>query len=201
MLRMVAWGALALGVLACTELPSAPGGGGDGGSAGSPGVGGNVGTGGIGGSAGAGGAGGMGAAAGAGGAGGAGGVDLCAVFPKEADNVEPDDDVESGVVMGFVSGACAMGSCTGDDPVDRWSITTCGGKHSIDLAWSDINRDLDLYLSDADDTQIGQSATPDTTSETILTDLQGGELYVVEVQAFDTNGATQSYTLGVSHLE
>jgi hypothetical protein len=145
----------------------------------------------------------MGGTAGAGGmgAGGAGGVDLCAVFPKEADNIEPEDSIEDGIVMGFVSGACAMGSCTGDDPFDRWSVTTCGGKHSIDLTWGDIEHDLDLYLSDSNDAQIGQSATPNTTSETILADLLEGELYVIEVQAFDTNGATQSYRLEVSPLD
>lgn len=131
-----------------------------------------------------------------------GGIDPCVVFPNEADNVEPADMVaESGVVMGSASGACVMGSCTGTDPFDRWSITTCGGKHSIDLTWDNISRDLDLYLSDSDDFQIAQSATPDTSSESISVDLQQGQRYVIEVQAFDTNGATQSYRLEVLPFE
>ncbi len=194
MLRMIAFAAL--GLIACTELPAAPGTGGAGGQ-GTGGVGGSAGAAGRGGIAGAGGT----AGAGGMGAGGAGGVDLCAVFPKEADNIEPEDSIENGIVMGFVSGACAMGSCTGDDPFDRWSITTCGGKHSIDLTWTNITRDLDLYLSDSSDAQIGQSATPNTTSETILADLQEGERYVIEIQAFDTKGAAQSYTLGVPRVD
>ncbi len=184
-----------LGLVACTELPPLPGAGGNSGTGGDGNGGGRGGTSGIGGN---GDASGMG---GGGGQGGMGGADPCEVFPKEADNVEPADNVEAGVVMGSVSGACAMGSCTGTDPFDRWSVTTCGGKHSIDLTWDKITRDLDLYLSDSADTQIAQSATPDTSSENISVELQEGELYVIEVQAFDTKGTTQSYRLEVLPLD
>jgi len=94
-----------------------------------------------------------------------------------------------------------MGSCTATDSFGRWSITTCGDRHRIELSWDDIIRDLDLYLSDSDDTQIAQSVTPDTSSESISADLQEGQPYVIEVQAFDTNGATQSCRFEVLPFE
>ena len=189
----VAFAAL-LGLVACPELPPSPG------ADGTSGIGGGN-AGGNGGASGVGGNGGVSGMGGGNGQGATGGTDLCAVFPKEFDNTEPSDIVEAGVVGGSVSGACAMGSCTGTDPFDRWSITTCGGKHSIDLTWGDISRDLDVYLSGSDDTQIAQSATPNTSSENISVDLQEGQRYVIEVQAFETNGATQSYRLEVLPFE
>ncbi len=148
----------------------------------------------MGGTAGSGGGGGI-------GVGGAGGADPCVVFPEEANNVEPGDTFGAGFAMGSVSGACAMGACTGDDPFDRWSVATCGGEHSIIITWDDIDRDLDLYLVDSDDVQIGQSATPATTSETISADLLPDDPYVIEVQVFDTGTATQSYRLEIMRLE
>lgn len=94
-----------------------------------------------------------------------------------------------------------MGSCTGTDPFDRWSIATCGARPSIDVSGDDLTRDLDLYLSDSVDAQIAPSATPDTSSESIAVDLQAGQPYVIEVQACDTNGATRSYRLEVMPFE
>jgi len=94
-----------------------------------------------------------------------------------------------------------MGSCTGTDPFDRWSIATCGARRSIDLSGDDTTRDFELYLSVSYDAQIAQSATPDTSSESIAVDLQAGQPYVIEVEAFDTNGATQSYRLEVMPFE
>jgi hypothetical protein len=129
-------------------------------------------------------------------------VDPCSVvIPEATEDTEENDVVEGGIAIGTVSGACTGGTCTGDDPIDRWAITTCGGKHSIELRWDEITNDLDLYLFDSNDTQIGQSATPDTTSETISADLQLDERYVVEVQAFDTKGIAQTYNLEVVPLD
>lgn len=131
---------------------------------------------------------------GADGTGGGGGADPCAVVvPETTSDLETGDRVEGGIAIGTVS--------TGADPIDRWSITTCGGSHSIELRWDEIRSDLDLDLFDSDDMQIGQSATPDTTSETIVADLQVAEQYLIEVQAFDTNGIAQTYNLEIVPVE
>jgi hypothetical protein len=165
-----------LALAACTEVTHPPDGG----------------AGGTGGSANTGGSG------GAGGQGGAGGVDPCStVVPEPTEDTEENDVVEGGIAIGSVSGACPGGVCAGDDPFDRWAITTCGGQHSIQLRWDEVANDLDLYLFDSDGMQIAQSATPDTTSETIVTDLQTDEQYTIEVQAFDTNGIAQTYNLEI----
>ena len=156
----------------------------------------DAGTGATGGSANTGGSG------GAGGRGGAGGVDPCStVVPEPTEDTEENDVVEGGIAIGSVSGACPRGVCTGDDPFDRWAITRCGGQHSIQLRWDEVANDLDLYLFDSDAMQIAQSATPDTTSETIVTDLQTDEQYTIEVQAFDTNGIAQTYNLEIVPVE
>lgn len=200
MLRWVVLAAACAAVVGCTELPPPPSG-----TGGAPvdGIGGDSGGGGgaLGHGAGGDGAGGESSAAGNGGAGGIGGADDCQVVPTATPDSELDDTVADGVVGGSVSGACMMGSCSGSDPFDRWSITTCGGDHDIELTWDDAARDLDLYLSDSSDTQIGQSATPDTMSETIRADLQQDESYVIEVQAFQTNSDTQDYRLEVRRVE
>lgn len=181
---------LALAVAACAQVPDSSDAG-AGGMGGMGGPGGTDNTGGDGGAGGNGGEGGMG-----------GGIDPCSVvIPKEAEAIEDNDVVLGAVAKGFVSGACVGGMCTGEDPFDRWAITTCGGKHSIELTWDEIQQDLDLYLSDSGGGQIGQSATPDTTSETILADLVVDETYIIEVQAFDTNGQTQAYSLEVVRLD
>jgi len=183
MLSRIALLILALGLAACTTVTHPPDGG----------------TGGTGGSTNTGGTGGAGGEGGVGGQGGVGGaVDPCSVVvPKEAEDIEENDVVEGGIAIGTVSGACTGGTCTGDDPIDRWAITTCGGQHSIQLRWDEVANDLDLYLFNSDGMQIAQSATPDTTSETIVTDLQTDEQYTIEVQAFDTNGIAQTYNLEI----
>jgi hypothetical protein len=169
---------LALALAACTEVTHPPDGD----------------TGGMGGAGGEGGVGGQGGMGGA--------VDLClVVIPEATEDTEEDDVVEGGIAIGSVSGACPGGMCAGDDPFDRWAITTCGGRYSIELRWDEIRSDLDLYLFKSDDMQIGQSATPDTTSETIVADLQVAEQYLIEVQAFDTNGIAQTYNLEIVPVE
>ena len=173
---------LSASLVGCAQVsPSDSGSGGSGGESGAGGTAGMDGRGGEGGMGGEGGAG------GAGGSGGTGGVDSCAVvLPSQESDTEEDDLVsELGMAEGSVSGACVGGSCSGVDPYDRWTFTPCAGRHDVVLTWGDSTRDLDLYLFDADNTQIAQSATPDTTQESIRATLDA-ESYFIEVQAFDT---------------
>ena len=157
MLRLAAV-ILSASLVGCAQVsPSDSGSGGSGGQSGAGGAGGGAGMDGEGGTG------------GAGGSGGTGGVDSCAVvLPSQESDTEEDDLVsELGMAEGSVSGACVGGSCSGVDPYDRWTFTPCAGRHDVVLTWGDSTRDLDLYLFDADNTQIAQSATPDTTEESI----------------------------------
>jgi hypothetical protein len=113
---------------------------------------------------------------------------------------EPSDTVDAqlGVATGQVMGVCSDGTCSGGDPADRWSIEPSeSGEHRIDLAWASTINDLDLYLTDDLGAPVGESINVGTVPETITTGLTAGRLYIIQVQAFDTNGQTQAYTLQV----
>ena len=182
MLRMIAFATL--GLIACTELPAAPGTGGAGGE----------GSGGVGGSAGA-----AGGTAGSGGIGGSGGADTCSVVtPERYAGLEEDDVVQGAVAIGRVSGNCPGVPCDGDDPTDRWAITTCGGEYRVALSWDESVHDLDLFLYNSDDSQSWASQGMDTTSESITADLQADEQYIIQVQAIDTNENVQTYNVVVN---
>jgi hypothetical protein len=188
MLRSLAVTLFAFGLLACTEIAAPP----DGGTGGSSGVGGEMGgTGGTGGVGGEAGQGGM-------GEGGTGGLDPCAVL-KEGGMTEANDMWQWNVATGTVSGDCSSGSCSGDDPVDHWQLTSCESKYSIVLTWTEVS-DLDLHLLDSDRMPIASSTERDTMTEVIFWALEGA-LHFIEVQAYDTGGGPQSYRLEVSTIE
>jgi len=133
---------------------------------------------------------------GADGIGGGGGADPCAVVvPETTSDLETGDRVEGGIAIGTVS--------TGADPIDRWSITTCGGSHSVLLTWNamTLDLDLDLLLLDSDD-QVVDSATTrgEPHAEEMITDvnLAAGQEFFIEVRAIDTEGVESlSYNLTV----
>ena len=75
-------------------------------------------------------------------------------------------------------------------------------EYRIALTWAPVAfSDLDLYLVDSNGGPIGQSATPGTTPETIVANLSAGMTFTIQVQAFETNDATQPYTLEVTGNE
>jgi hypothetical protein len=158
------------------------------------------------------GAGGAGGTAGIGGAGGTGGTRDTTLLPQpvltadpESFAAEPPSDsvgAELGVATGQVVGACRSGGCSGNDPADQWSILpTVSGEHSIHLTWVSASSDLDLYLTDDSGAPLDESVNEDTVPETIIGDLTAGRLYIIQVQTFDTGGATQAYTLRVTRTE
>lgn len=162
---------------------------------------------------GTGGTGGAGGVGGTGGMGGTGDTTLLAqpvltavpdTFPDSFAAEPPSDsvDAELGVSTGDVIGACASGSCSGDDPADQWSISpTVSGEYSIHLTWVSASSDLDLYLTDDSGAPLDQSINEGTLPETIISDLTAGLLYIIQVQTFDTGGTTQDYTLRAARTE
>ena len=115
---------------------------------------------------------------------------------------EATDRVESDplVAMGQVVGACFDGGCSGADPVDQFVLTPGRrGTFSISLAWPDRpGSDLDLFVLDSEGMQLGISAQPGTVPESISGELAEGQPYVVQVQAFETSGFTEDYTLRIT---
>lgn len=195
MVRQVVAAAFIIGLSACTELPPAAGTGGGDGAAGGVGD-----IGGRGGVSGGSGQGGVVAAGGESGSGGEGGVipDPCAPTVTAFDNIEDDQAGVTASAQGSVSGTCIMGECSGEDPFDRWRIEpACTGTYSITLTWKNLASDLDLYLSDSGDRQIAQSATTNTTWESIVISIKESTLYVVEIQAFDTDATIEPYRVEV----
>lgn len=148
---------------------------------------------------------------GSGGDGGSGGA--TAVLPQPVLDSEPaefsaeppmdavDDSAEAAV--GRLAGACRDGGCSGADPADQWTIQpTSSGAHRIHLTWTTSNDvDLDLFLADEAGDPLDSSATVGTLPETIDRALTAGRLYIIQVQAFDTFGQTQGYTLRVTEGE
>lgn len=160
MLRRFTLGAIALGLVACTDLPPPPG----------------VGT------------------------GGAGGDGACSsiVMASTEDNEEGTDGVAGETAIGTVS--------EGSDPIDRWSVNTCGGRHDILLTWDDMGQGfrLDLVLLDSDEQPIDVETTQEETGWKELTgvDLLTGEQFFVEIQAVNTSGVSSlSYNLTVTPLD
>jgi len=147
---------------------------------------------------------------GTGGTGGSGG-DLT-LLPEPVLSADPQsfaaeppidsNDAEAGVANGEVTGACPA-TCTGTDPVDQWTIMPeVTAEYRIALTWAPVAfSDLDLYLVDSNGGPIGQSATPGTTPETIVANLTAGQTFTIQVQTFETNDATQPYTLEVTGNE
>ncbi len=175
-----------VGLASCDELPPPPSGG----------------TGGTGGTDGDAGIGGMGGDAGAGGMGGNGGADPCAVVvPERYADLEADDIVQEATAIGHVNGVCPGVPCNGDDPIDRWSITTCGGQHRIELSWDDAMHNLNLFVYTPDDSQSWSSQGVDTMIEVISEELTPDQLYVIHVQAADTKGNTQTYNVVVTPVD
>jgi hypothetical protein len=120
--------------------------------------------------------------------------------PEEGDGANEETKTAIGSVRGDCSDLPLM-PCTGDDPIDRWSITTCGGKHSIELTWDDLSNDLDLFLLDSMDREIDDSSSQNTTSETIVADsLADGALYIIQVQAYEVP-IGQTYQLSVRRTD
>ena len=176
MFRLALVALAALASISCSEVPSAPG------------------TGGVGGAGGAGG----------GGVGGQGGdgVDPCAVVvPAEYDDLEPTDIVQKGAALGQVSGVCPGVPCDGDDPIDRWSITTCGGEHEIKLSWDDEMHNLNLFVYTPDDADSWSSQGQNSTVEVISEELTADQEYIIQVQAADTGNDAQAYDIFVTRTE
>ncbi|MBW2189259.1 MAG: hypothetical protein JRG93_06665 [Deltaproteobacteria bacterium] len=180
MLRMIAFAAL--GLVACTQLPPAPGTGGAGGE----------GAGGAGGSAGAAGM----------GAGGAGGVmTSCTTgVPQAYDALEEGDTVEQSFALGKVSGVCpSPSSCEGNDTYDRWTFTGCEGTQKIELSWDEPAHDLNLFVY-TEDMSINLAAQgAEGAIEVIQVELGEERSLIIQVQANGTGGGTaeQSYCLEV----
>jgi len=109
-------------------------------------------------------------------------------------------DEEAGVTNGEVTGECPTVDCTGTDPVDQWRVTpTVTDEYRIALTWAPVAfGDLDLYLTNSSGDEIDASATPGTAPETIIFTLSAGLQYTIQVQAFETNGETQPYTLEIT---
>jgi hypothetical protein len=160
-------------------------------------------------SSGTGGTGGTGGAAATGGMGGAEGTRLLPqpVLTSEPESFAaepPGDSVDAGlgVATGQVSGACSSGSCIGSDPADQWSILpSVTGEHRIQLTWSSVSSDLDLFLTDASGAKLGESINQGTAPETIVATLTAGRVYIIQVQTWDTGGNTQPYTLQITYGE
>jgi hypothetical protein len=103
-------------------------------------------------------------------------------------------------IDGELVGACPSG-CTGDDPVDQWSITpSVDGRFRLSLSW-ELPADLDLYLLGSDGSVVGQSATPGGDPETIFADLMAGQTYMIQAQAFETGSSVNRYALTVERSE
>ena len=187
--------AIAMLGVGCAEV--APSGtGGNGGSGGSSGPGGSAGTGATGGGT-----------AGTGGA--PSGIlpqPVLTAVPELPENAPfaaepPVDsvDVGAGVALGEVAGSCFQGECFGTDPADQWSIQpTETGEHAISLNWASTNVDLDLFLADMNGSPLAGSVEEGNTPELLLFTLTAGQLYIIQVQAFDTLGLVQAYTLEVT---
>ncbi|MEM7135811.1 MAG: hypothetical protein AAF500_04485 [Myxococcota bacterium] len=152
---------------------------------------------------------GTGGAGGMSGTGGVGGADEGMLLPQPVLAVEPasfaaeppTDSVDTGlgVATGQVVGACDQSTCSGVDPADQWRILpTLTGEHVIQLSWASAAGDLDLFLANTDGAELANSTNPGTDAETIIADLVAGELYVIQVQAFDTEDATLAYTLRIT---
>lgn len=195
MFRRIAFLTMVLSLAACTEVPPAPGSGGTGG-------GGSGGDGG-GGAAGDAGAGGSGGAAGAGGSGGAGGaIDPCAFVPvKDTSDLEEDDVIQMGVGIGTVMGSCPGDPCTGKDPIDRWTFSTCGGDHLIELSWDDESYNLDLFVYRTDSLKEWESVRDDTSTEWITANFEAGMVHIIQVQAIETFEIHKAYNVSVTRLE
>jgi hypothetical protein len=153
-----------------------------------------------------------GGAGGTAGTGGAGGTGNTTLLPQPVLTADPESfaaeppndsvDAELGVATGQVMGACSSGSCSGNDPADQWSILPAvSGEHRIHLTWASVLSDLDLYLTDASGAPLAESINEGTDPETIISNLTAGRLYIIQVQTFDTGGATQAYTLQVTRTE
>jgi len=202
----------ALGVMPVLGCSETAGDGGSGGSAGSGGSGGDGGTGGTGGMAGSGGSagtGGMAGDGGMGGNGGNGGSGQLTLLPEPVLSADPQSfaaeppidsvDEEAGVANGQVQGACP-GDCSGPDPVDQWTVAPMmTTEYRIALTWAPVAlSDLDLYLGNSSGAEIGSSATAGTTPELIVLTLAAGQQFTIQVQAFETMGEIQPYTLEVT---
>lgn len=214
---------LSFGVVSCGSedtagAGAAPGTGGGGGTHGTGGAGGTPGTGG---------------GAGGGGAGG----DCCApscetdwgeaslepvgeaIPPNFAAEPSTDSselissaDEATCTIVGELFGSCGGDGCTGNDPVDQWSITpSLDGTFRIELSWdvldtsavlvADSNADLDLYLLSSDNILLGQSTTEGRNPEAIVVDLTAGQTYTIQAQTFDSDGYVNRYTLTVTKSE
>jgi len=183
MLRLAFATLLTLMLVSCSEVPPVPGVGGSGGS----GTGGNESNAGSGGTA------------GSGASGGDGGVQGCALTP--VDELTEDDEVFEEATRIAFGALCSGGECRegGEDLVDAWSVTTCGGSHTILLTWmNDGTDDLDLAVLSGDALiEDSRTRTPIGTMEQIDVDLQRDETVTVEVQAVQTNGLKRQYRLRV----
>lgn len=205
---------LALFATACTEVPPPPDGGtgGAGGSAGVSGMGGggDAGVGGVGGQTSVGGTGGIGSGgsggvggssnAGAGGMGGLGGDPCAVVVPKRYANLEASDVVQREAAVGYVNGMCPGLTCEGDDPIDQWSITTCGGDHRVRLWWDTPANNLSLFVFTPDDSE-SWSSQGTSVPEVISEELTAGQEYIIQVQAVNTNDDAQAYDVTVTPMD
>ena len=185
MLRSVLLVLVGVGLASCNELPPPP----------------SAGTGGTGGADGDAGVGGMGGDAGAAGIGGVGGANPCAVVvPERYADLEVDDIVQQSTAIGRVNGVCPGVPCNGDDPIDRWSITTCGGEHRIRLWWDTPANDLSLFVFTEDDSD-SWSSQGTSVPEVISEELSPSAEYVIQVQAANTNENPQTYEVTVTPLD
>lgn len=140
--------------------------------------------------------------AGGSGEGGAGGVGACSrVVPEAYDDVEANDIVQAGTVIGHVEGFCPGLPCEGADPFDQWVITTCGGPHRVLLTWDEEMHNLNLFLHSLDETDDWSSQGTNGMSEQLTEDLAANQQYIIQVQAADTRGNTQTYNLAVTPVD
>jgi len=97
---------------------------------------------------------------------------------------------------GGKAGAGGSGGEGGTGGVDPCAVVSPTGASDIEANELVVS----LYLFDADNTQIAQSATSDTMEETISGSLEASP-YFIEVQAFDTMGTDQPYTLEIAPVD
>ncbi|MBW2223024.1 MAG: hypothetical protein JRF54_02195 [Deltaproteobacteria bacterium] len=178
----------ALGSIACTSLPPAPGTG-TGGAA----------DGGAGGQAGVGGEGGHAATGGTGGA--AGIADCPAVQWDRTAELEDADKVVPPI--GSIQFDVATGSVSvSTDTIDEWLIESCDGLHDIVLGWDLVQMDSELNLRAGElegSTGFDSGRRLDRLAGVMLS---ADEPFLITVEAVDTSGVSSlGYDIKVVPLE
>ena len=180
--------AILLSLVACTDLPPAPGTG-TGGAA----------DGGAGGQAGVGGEGGH---AATGGTGGAAGIADCPAV--QWDRTAELEDADTAVPpIGAIEFDVATGSVSvSTDASDEWLIESCDGLHDIVLGWDLVQMDSELNLR-AGELEGSTGFEPGRRLDTLAgVMLSADEPFLITVEAVDTSGVSSlAYEITVVPVE